>query len=231
MNHLTSLPIYTIGIFADYSRPQSASDQTQATSDELKMRNEPNLHPSDLHHGYSCKSISNKKSFLAGLIVYLGHKRWPCTKAKGLARCSHREKPMPRTQDRLKVPKNPVILSKNLVSLSLSGDKQKLSNEPNLSKRPVLRSLPPAKKEPNFRPINNLLIYPFTHLLIDSFMSNEPNPVLPALSKVEGSEVEWISKVTHLINEQRTINYEQLSNEPNFRPNKRNFCYDKVLYQ
>ena len=32
-----------IGILADYSRPQSASNQTQATSDELNMSNEPNL--------------------------------------------------------------------------------------------------------------------------------------------------------------------------------------------
>ena len=113
----------------------------------------------------SCKSISNKQSVLAGPIVYGGHKRWPWTKATGLAKCSHREKPMPRTQDRLKVPNNPVILSKNLVSWCLSGYEQK--------------------------------------------MSNEPNPVL--------SEVEWISKVTHLINEPPTMNNEHCTNEPNFK--------------
>jgi len=122
MNHLTILPIYNIGIFADYSRPQSASDERQATSNESKL-------------------------------------------------------------------------------------------------------------------------------------SNEPNPVLPALSIFEGSEVEWISKITHfnnkqrtmnnelctnepnlrpfthLINEQPTINTEHCTNEPNFRQNKRKFCYNKVLYQ
>jgi len=43
MNYLTILPIYTIGIFSDYSRPKSASDGIRATSDELKMLNEPNL--------------------------------------------------------------------------------------------------------------------------------------------------------------------------------------------
>ena len=43
MNNLTILPIYTVGVFADYSLPQSASDQTQATSDELKLSNEPNF--------------------------------------------------------------------------------------------------------------------------------------------------------------------------------------------
>jgi len=43
MNHLTILPIYTVGMFADYSRPQSASDEKPATSDELKLSNEPNL--------------------------------------------------------------------------------------------------------------------------------------------------------------------------------------------
>jgi len=37
-------------------------------------------------------------------------------------------------------------------------------------------------------------------------MSNEPNPVLPALSIVEGSEVEWISQITHFHNEPRTMN-------------------------
>ena len=45
MNYLTILPIYTIGIFADYSRPQSASDEKPATSEKQKMSNEPNSKP------------------------------------------------------------------------------------------------------------------------------------------------------------------------------------------
>ena len=94
------------------------------------------------------------------------------------------------------------------VLCALGGNKQKMQNEPNF-----------CKKNPN----THLLIYPFTHLLIDSIMSNEPNlktqkpathfttsnynkkqrtiPALPALSTVEGSSVEG--------------NNEHCTNEPN----------------
>jgi len=48
----------------------------------------------------------------------------------------------------------------------------------------------------------------------NTILSNEPNPVL--------SEVEWISQITHFINEQRTKNNEQFSNEPNFKNTKMN---------
>jgi len=43
-------------------------------------------------------------------------------------------------------------------------------------------------------------------------MQNEPNLVL--------SEVEWISQVTHFYNEQRTMNNQQISNEPNLHGGK-----------
>jgi len=104
---------------------------------------------------------------------------------------------------------------------------KQFSNEPNF-KNPQIRvksfmaknyanfhPLDRQKNEPNLcntKSINNSLIYPFTHLLINAIMQNEPNPVL--------SEVEWISKVTHLINEQRTMNNKQFSNEPNFKNTK-----------
>ena len=198
----------------------------------------------------SCKSISNKKSFLAGLIVYLGHRRWPWSKANGLERCSHREKPIPRTQDRLKVPKNPVILSKSLRQFAKSADKKlralvplwqkylcvlsvlggkkevnqqnkNMRNEPNLHRDKITHFINDQRtmnnehctNEPNFAQRTSSISYPESRF--EQKMSNEPNPVL--------SEVEWIKQITHFINEQRTMNNELLSNEPNLEENKANF--------
>jgi len=51
------------------------------------------------------------------------------------------------------------------------------SNEPNLSKRPVLRSLPPAKKQPNLAQHTSRIKHPESS--IEQKMSNEPNPNPP----------------------------------------------------
>ena len=96
-----------------------------------------------------------------------------------------------------------------------------LSNEPNLKNTKISATSLPKRKcanfypfdrqknEPNLcktNPITNSLIYPFTHLLINAIMLNEPN--LPGC------------QITHLINEQPTMNHEQFSNEPNFKNTK-----------
>ena len=53
------------------------------------------------------------------------------------------------------------------VLCALSGFEQKIQNEANLSKRPVLRSSPSAKKEPNFNQSTAVVAYSseFTYLL------------------------------------------------------------------
>jgi len=91
------------------------------------------------------------------------------------------------------------ILSKTLRQSAVSAERNRVNQQ---NKK--------MQNEPNLNQINNSLIYPFTHLLIDSIMQNEPNLVL--------SEVEWIKQITHFINEQRTKNHKQFSNEPNLNP-------------
>jgi len=85
-----------------------------------------------------------------------------------------------------------------------------MSNEPNF-KNPKI-SLTPfitmayinfnrfqhQKNEPNSNPINNSLKYSFTHLLINSFMQNEPN----------------LRQFTHLNKKQPTTNYEKIQTNP-----------------
>ena len=48
-------------------------------------------------------------------------------------------------------------------------------NEPNLVLSEVEANYEQISNEPNFPQINHSLIYPFTHLLIHSKFSNEPN--------------------------------------------------------
>ena len=89
---------------------------------------------------------------------------------------------------------------------------KKMRNEPN----PVLSEVEWIKQITHF--INEQRTMPALPALSkvegssvegnNEHFSNEPNPVL--------SEVEWIKQITHFINEQRKMNYEQLSNEPNF---------------
>jgi len=114
---------------------------------------------------------------------------------------------------------------------------QKMSNEPNLKNTKISATSLSKRKCANFHPITHRKNEPNTNPILPAILSiyaigcsldgkylgvlcalggfeqkiqNEPNPVL--------SEVEWISPITHLVNEQRTTNYEQFSNEPNLRP-------------
>ena len=63
------------------------------------------------------------------------------------------------------------------------------------------------QNEPNFAQRTSSIKYPESS--IEKKMRNEPN-----FDKTKNEQI------THLINEQRTTNYEQLSNEPNFKNNK-----------
>ena len=141
-----------IGILPDYSRPQSASDQTQATSDELNMPNEPNL----------CNTNPINNSLMYSFTHLLINSIMP------------NEPNFAQRTSSIKYPE--------------SRFEQLLSNEPNLSRGKVTHFINEQRTMPAL-------------------------PALPALSIVEGSKIEGSSAEG---------NNEQLSNEPNLKITKIN---------
>ena len=155
---------------------------------------------------HQCKSRINQCLIFLCVLRWLSGKKFSCTSIKYPE--SSIEQKMSNEPNFSKRPDHPtnntVIPAKagiQSINQQRTMNNQLCSNEPNLSIRPVLRSSPSAKKEPNL--LHDLSIDQF-----EQKMQKEPN----------------LRQITHYNNEPRTMpalssvegNYEQFSNEPNF---------------
>ena len=154
-----------------------------------------------------------------------------------------------------KLTKYPVILSKNASRIfacsavrRIAQFDKKMQNEPNLKNTQInltsftemsyanFHDIQHQKNEPKTNPINQSLIYPFTHLLIHSIMQNEPN-----LKNTQKNLTSFMAK--DYSNEQRTMSNELKSKRTQFtESNKSNgskignpkdaiYCiYQKISY-